>query len=76
MQPLKVRDCQLSLQALARKPLTCMFGAPGRTRTCTLRIRSRFITVHDVSSSAILPAQVQCAVRLIPSCPAEWRVVG
>jgi hypothetical protein len=36
---------------------------------------SRFPDVWGASPSAVLPGQVQCAVRLIPSCPAEWRVV-
>src|SRR5215211_8507865 len=36
---------------------------------------SRFPDVCGASPSAVLPGQVQCAVRLIPSRPAEWRVV-
>src|SRR4029453_12689158 len=36
------------------RPLTCIFGAPGRTRTCTLRIRSRPTTVHGVAHSVVL----------------------
>jgi hypothetical protein len=36
---------------------------------------SRFLSVQRVALSAVLPGQVQCAVRLIPSRPAEWRVV-
>ena len=40
-------------------PLTCDFGAPGRTQTCTLRIRSRPTTVHAVAQGTVLAGQVR-----------------
>jgi hypothetical protein len=46
------------------RPLTCGFRAPGRTRTCTLRIRSETRTVRLVSSWSIVPGCVRSAVRL------------
>jgi hypothetical protein len=56
----------------ASGPLTCWFGAPGRTRTCTLRIRSRLTTVHAVFQSAVLAAQVESAVQVMSSCRTGW----
>jgi hypothetical protein len=46
-------------------PLTCGFGARGGIRTLDLPITSRFPTVHDLASSAVLAGQVRCVVRLI-----------
>jgi hypothetical protein len=48
-----------------RCPLTCGFGARGGIRTLDLPITSRFPTVHDLASSAVLAGQVRCVVRLI-----------
>jgi hypothetical protein len=47
-------------------------GAPGRTRTCNLRIRSRLTTVHAVFQSAVLAAQVESAVQVMSSCRTGW----
>jgi hypothetical protein len=50
-------------------PLTCGFGAPGRIRTCTSRIRSRPTTVHANTQGAVLAGQVGWSVQLMrPRC--------
>jgi hypothetical protein len=54
-----------SSEELQILPLTCGFGDPGRTRTCTLRIRSRPTAVHAVSPGVVHAGQVGCAVQLI-----------
>jgi hypothetical protein len=46
------------------------FCAPGRTRTCTLRIRREARPVRLVSSWSIIPGRVRGAVRLVASRPA------
>ena len=46
--------------------------APGRTRTCTLRIRSRPTTVHAVVRGGVVAAQVRWVVRLMRLCCAVW----
>jgi ClpX C4-type zinc finger len=51
--------------------------APGRTRTCTLRIRSRPMTVQTVSPGVVLAGQVGWVVQAVRpshvvSCLAEW----
>jgi hypothetical protein len=45
------------------RPLTCGFGAPGRTRTCNLRIRSRPTAVHAVFQGAVHAGQVRYTVQ-------------
>jgi hypothetical protein len=45
--------------------------APGRTRTCNLRIRGRPTNVYTVQLEAVLAAQVGYVIRLIRPCRAE-----
>jgi hypothetical protein len=54
------------------RPLTCWFGAPGRTRTCNLRTRSRPTTVRAVLLGAVVAAQVGWIVQLMRSCHVAW----
>jgi hypothetical protein len=42
--------------------------APGRTRTCTLRIRSRPTAVYAVLQGVVLTGQVGSAIQLIRLC--------
>ena len=48
---------------------------PIPTNCCRATDYESLPDVCGASPSAVLPGQVQCAVRLIPSRPAEWRVV-
>ena len=52
------------------KALTCGFGAPGRTRTCTLRIRSKTRPVRLVLPGGIAAGRVGSIVHLVASRPA------
>jgi hypothetical protein len=49
------------------RPLTCGFGAPGRTRTCNLRIRSKPRPVRLMLSWCIAAGRVGSAVQLVAS---------
>ena len=64
------------------RPLTCGFGAPGRTRTCNLRIRSKTRPVRLVRSRSIAAGQAGSVVwpvrfwpRLLqrPDCQRDCR---
>jgi hypothetical protein len=48
---------------------------PIPTNCCRATDYESLPDVCGASPGAVLPGQVQCAVRLIPSRPAEWRVV-
>src|SRR5918992_1423301 len=52
------------------RPLTCSFGAPGRTRTCNLRIRSETRPVRLMLPWSIAAGRVRSAVRMVASRPA------
>jgi hypothetical protein len=73
--PSQLEDCHQSKQVIlpkARQLADQQVCAPGRTRTNTLRIRSRLTTVHAVFQSAVLAAQVESAVQVMSSCCTGW----
>jgi hypothetical protein len=69
--PSELRDCHRQAQSRAQAA-DLHLCAPGRTRTCTLRIRSRPTTVHAVVRGGVVAAQVRWVVRLMRLCCAVW----
>ena len=72
--PSQLEDCHQSKQVIlskARQLADQQVCAPGRTRTCTLRIRSRPRAVHTVLHAAVLAGQVGWAVQLMRPRRAE-----
>jgi hypothetical protein len=66
--PSQLEDCHQSKQLILfklRQAADLHVCAPGRTRTCNLRIRSRPTPVHGVSRRAVLAGQVGVAVQLV-----------
>jgi hypothetical protein len=72
--PSQLEDCHQSKQVIlsrARQLADQHVCAPGRTRTCTLRIRSDTQPVRLVLAWRIAAGRVESAVRLVASLPAQ-----
>ena len=74
--PSQLEDCHQSKQVIlskARQLADQQVCAPGRTRTCTLRIRSKTRAVCPVTPESIAAGRVRFAVWAVTSRAALWQ---